>query len=99
VRSTGRELVLGLPEAQRHLTEKTYADKLRAALDEATGSKVRLAFELQSSADTSLAAQARRERAEQKARTEAQFRNEPFVRDVLARFDASVNPESIKPVS
>jgi DNA polymerase-3 subunit gamma/tau len=99
LRGSARELVLAVPESQRHLTEKAYADKLKAALDEATGVKVRLTFELSGSADTSLAAQARRERAEQKAKTEAQFRDEPFVRDVVARFEATVNPHSIKPVS
>jgi DNA polymerase-3 subunit gamma/tau len=98
VRCSGRDLVLAVPETQRHLTDKAYADKLKAALDEATGIKVRLAFEVSSTADASLAAQARRERAEQKARTEAQFRDEPFVRDVVARFDAKINPDSIKPV-
>ena len=50
-------------------------------------------------AEASLAAQERRERAEQKAKTEAAFRDEPFVRDVLARFDAKIKPDSIKPVS
>ena len=99
VRASERDLVLGLPEAQRHLADKAYADKLRAALDDATGLKVRLAFEYSSTADASLAAQARRERAEQKARTETQFREEPFVRDIVSRFDAAINPESIKPVS
>ena len=99
VRCTGRELVLRLPEAQRHLTDKAYADKLRAALDDATGVKLRLTFELASGAEASLAAQARRERAEQKAKTEAQFRDEPFVREVVARFDAKIKPDSIKRVS
>jgi len=99
VRCTGRELVLGIPQAQRHLTDNAYADKLRAALDSATGVKVRLSFEFASDADASLAAQARRERAEQKASAEAAFRNEPFVRDVVARFDATIKPDSIKRVS
>ena len=99
VRCTGRDLVLAVPEAQRHLTDKAYADKLRAALDDATGAKVRLTFELASSAEASLAAQARRERADQKAKTEAAFREEPFVREVVARFDATINPDSIKRVS
>jgi len=90
--------VLAVPEAQRHLTDKAYADKLKAVLDEATGTRVRLTFEFSPGGDASLAAQAKRERAEQKARTEAQFRDEPFVRDVVARFDAKINPDSIKPV-
>ncbi len=96
VRCDGREIVLAVPEAQRHLAEKAYVDKLRAALEDATGAKVRVAIELTSSAETSLAAQARRERAEQKAQTEAAFRDEPFVRDALERFDARIKPDSIK---
>ena len=99
MRCTARDLVLRLPEAQRHLTDKAYADRLRAALDDATGVKLRLDVELASGAEASLAAQARRERAEQKAKTEAQFRDEPFVREVVARFDAKIRPDSIKRVS
>ena len=33
-----------------------------------------------------------------RAQTEAQFRDEPFVRDLVERFDATVKTESIKPV-
>jgi hypothetical protein len=47
----------------------------------------------------SLAAQARRERAAAHARTEADFRAEPFVRDLVERFEGRVRPDSIKPVS
>jgi DNA polymerase-3 subunit gamma/tau len=97
IRVEGREVTLGLPEAQRHLTDKTYVEKLRMALEEASGAKLRLVFELRSSVDVSLAAQDSRERAEQRAQAEAAFRDEPFVRDVLARFDARIKPDSIKP--
>jgi DNA polymerase III subunit gamma/tau len=99
VRCAGRDLVLGVPEAQWHLTDKAYADKLKAALDDATATKVRLTFEMTSNAEASLAAQARRERADQKAKTESTFREEPFVREVVARFDATIKPDSIKRVS
>ena len=99
VRCEGRELVLALPEAQRHLTDKAYVDKLKAALDEATGSKLRLTFELCSGVDASLAAQDKRGREERKAREEAAFADEPFVREVLTRFDARIRPGSVKPIS
>ena len=95
----GNVLTLALPAAHKHLADKTYADKLKAALDQATGRKWMLAFEVGSAADASLAAQRSREQAEQKARTEAAFRGEPFVQDALARFDAKIRPDSIKPVS
>jgi DNA polymerase-3 subunit gamma/tau len=98
IRCEGRELVLALPEAQRHLADKPYVDKLKTVLDEALGGKVRLTLELCSGVDASLAAQDKRERDERKAQTEAAFRDEPFVREVLARFDAKIRPGSIKPV-
>jgi len=95
----GNVLTLALPAAHKHLADKAYADKLKAAIDQATGRKWMLAFEVGSAADASLAAQRSREQAEQKARTEAAFRGEPFVQDALARFDAKIRPDSIKPVS
>ena len=94
----GNVLTLALPGAHKHLADKTYADKLKSALEGATGRKLMLAFEVGSEVDASLAAQQNRERAEHKSKTEAQFRNEPFVQDVLARFDAKIAPDSIKPV-
>jgi DNA polymerase-3 subunit gamma/tau len=94
----GNVLALALPVAHKHLADKAYADKLKAALDQATGRKLMLAFEVGSPADASLAAQKSREQAEQKARTEAVFRSEPFVQDVVTRFDAKIRPDSIKPV-
>lgn len=95
----GNELVLGVPEASRHLTEKAYADKLKAALDEALGRRVRLRFDVGGAATASLAVLEKRERAESQSKTEAAFRDDPFVQDVLARFDAKIKPDSIKPVS
>ncbi len=95
----GNMLTLALPATHKHLADKLYADKLKAALDGATGRKWMLAFEVGSAAEASLAAQKSREQSEQKTRTEAAFRGEPFVQDVLSRFDAKIRPDSIKPVS
>ena len=95
----GNELVLAVPEASRHLTDKAYADKLKAALDEALGRRVRLRFDVGGTATASLAVLEKRERAESQSKTEAAFRDDPFVQDLLARFDAKIKPDSIKPVS
>jgi DNA polymerase-3 subunit gamma/tau len=95
----GNELVLAVPEASRHLTEKAYADKLKTALDEAFGRRVRLRFDVGGAPTASLAVVEKRERAEAQSKTEAAFRDDPFVQDVLARFDAKIKPDSIKPVS
>ena len=95
----GNVLTLALPATHKHLADKQYADKLKQALDQATGRKWMLAFEVGSVAEASLAAQKSRAQAEEKSRAEAAFRGEPFVQDVLSRFDAKIRPDSIKPVS
>jgi DNA polymerase-3 subunit gamma/tau len=95
----GHVLNLAIPAAHKHLADRVYADKLKAALEQATGRRLMLAFEVGEATPVSLAAQARRERAEAQARTEADFRAEPFVRDLVERFEGRVRPDSIKPVS
>ncbi len=93
----GAVLTLALPAAHQHLTGKTYADRLRAVLEQATGRKLLLAFEVGEATDGSLASRTAREREDARARTEATFRDEPFVRDVVSRFDATVRTDTIKP--
>jgi len=95
----GNALSLAIPASHRHLADKAYADKLKAALEGATGRKLLLAFEIGDSNDGSLAAIERRERAQAKAEGEAAFRSEPFVRELVARFDAIVRPETIEPLA
>ena len=94
---TGNELVLAVPEVGRHLTDKAYADKLRVALEQTLGRRLRLRFEVGPVAETTLAAQEKREKEAARATTEAAFRDDPFVQDILSRFDARVRPDSIKP--
>jgi DNA polymerase-3 subunit gamma/tau len=95
----GNVLTLALPATHKHLADKQYADKLKLALDQATGRKWMLAFEVGSVAEASLAAQKSRAQAEEKSKAEAAFRGEPFVQDVLSRFDAKIRPDSIKPLT
>ena len=96
---SGHVVTLALPVAHKHLADKVYADKLKLALEQATGRKVLLAFEVGAVAETSLAATERRERAEAKAKGEAAFRDEPFVRDLIATFDGQVKSDTIAPLA
>jgi DNA polymerase-3 subunit gamma/tau len=93
----GNALTLALPAAFKHLADKAYSDKLKVALEHATGRKLLLAFEVGAPAESSLAATEKRERAEASAKREAAFRDEPFVRDLLAKFDGQVRSDTIKP--
>ena len=58
-----------------------------------------LAFEIGETSDASLAALERRQRAKAKAEGEAAFRNEPFVRDLVERFQATVRTETVVPLA
>ena len=95
----GNALSLAIPATHKHLADKAYADKLKAALEAATGRKLLLAFEIGEASDDSLAARERREREGARAQGEATFRSEPFVRELVARFDATVKTETIEQVS
>jgi len=92
-------LTLALPVAHKHLADKVFADKLKVALEQATGRRLLLAFEVGAATESSLAATEKRERADAKAKGEAAFRDEPFVRDLLVTFDGQVKTDTITPLS
>jgi DNA polymerase-3 subunit gamma/tau len=94
----GNVLTLKLAAAQKHLADRTYADKLKGALEAATGRKLLLAFEVGDATESSLAAQQDRARTKAKEEGERAFREEPFVRDLLSRFDATIKPDTITPI-
>jgi DNA polymerase-3 subunit gamma/tau len=94
----GNALTLALPASHGYLAEKAYSDKLKVALEAAVGRRLLLAFEVGETTDASLAAQERRERAEAKAKGEQAFRDEPFVRDLITRFDGRVKTETVEPL-
>jgi DNA polymerase III subunit gamma/tau len=94
----GNVLTLALPVAHKHLADRMYADKLKAALERATGGKLLLAFEVGAAVEQSLAATEKRERTEAREKGEAAFRDEPFVRDLLARFDGQVKSDTVTPL-
>jgi DNA polymerase-3 subunit gamma/tau len=94
----GHVVNLRLPATHKHLADRAYADKLKAALEQASGRKLMLAFEVGDVAPASLAAQEKRGRDEARERSEAAFRAEPFVRDLVEQFDARIRPDSIKPL-
>ncbi len=94
----GNVITLALPVAHKHLADRMVADKLKAALERATGGKLLLAFEVGAAVEQSLAATEKRERTEAREKGEAAFRDEPFVRDLLARFDGQVKTDTIAPL-
>jgi DNA polymerase-3 subunit gamma/tau len=94
----GNVVNLRLPATHKHLADRAYSDKLKAALERAAGRRLMLAFEVGDAAPASLASKERREREQARERGEAAFRDDPFVQEVVARFDGRVRPETIKPL-
>jgi DNA polymerase-3 subunit gamma/tau len=95
----GNVVTLALAGVHKHLAEKAYADKLKVALEARTGRKLLLAFEIGDAPTASLAAQEKQAKAAARAAAEQALRDEPFVRDALARFDARIKPESVEPLA
>jgi DNA polymerase-3 subunit gamma/tau len=94
----GIELELALGEANRHLSERGYQDKLSEALGAALGTSVRLKVEIGGAGDTSMAAQDRRARQALQDEATATFTGDPFVQDAMRLFDARIRPQSVQPI-
>jgi DNA polymerase-3 subunit gamma/tau len=91
-------LELCVPEEHRHLTERPYQEKLKAAIDEFFGRPVRVDISLGAVTGQTPAAQESREKQEKQARAVAAIERDPFVRDLIENFDAQVIESSIKPL-
>jgi DNA polymerase-3 subunit gamma/tau len=91
-------LALTVPEAHRHLLEKPYQDKLRAALEEHYGRKLRLEFVLGASTGNTPAERNDQERQVRQQRAIEAIEGDPFVRELVENFDARVADESIRPI-
>jgi DNA polymerase-3 subunit gamma/tau len=87
---------LRVPTASRHLTERGYVDKLKAALESHFGVPVRLAVAIGETGVQTVAAQEDEARRTRARAAEAEVQADAFVRDVVATFDATI--DSIKPV-
>ena len=72
-------------------------DKLKAAVSQALGRTVRLTAEVGTTAGPTAAGIAERARAEKQRQAEEAIYGDPFVRELLDNFGASVDPASIRP--
>jgi DNA polymerase-3 subunit gamma/tau len=94
----GIEIELALGEANRHLADRGYQDKLSEALSSALAAPVRLSGEIGGVGETSMAAQDRRARQALQEQATATFTEDPFVKDAVRLFDARIRPQSIQPI-
>jgi DNA polymerase III subunit gamma/tau len=88
---------LSVPEAHKHLLGESYQEKLRTALTQHFGTKIRLHFTVGGSGNTP-AAQISQEKAHIQSAAESAIREDDFVQALVKEFGAQIIPSSIKPI-
>ena len=91
-----RRIELNLPRAHERLLEKTYQERVKAALQSRFGAGVQVSIKVGESQGTSPVEIAERDRQRSQARAIAEIEQDPFVRELVENFDARVN--AIKPL-
>ena len=86
-RFDGDAMELCVPTAMKHLAEKPYQDKLKAALEEHFGRPVRLGVKIGGTTGNTAQDQA-----------VASIQQDAFVRDMVENLDATIVTSSIKPI-
>jgi DNA polymerase-3 subunit gamma/tau len=98
-RMDASQIILHLPPAHKSLLNtKVPQDKLLEALQASLGRPVRLTIELSEPAGETPAERNRNEKRERQEKAVAAIEGDPFVRDVMDIFDASIDESTIKPV-
>jgi DNA polymerase III subunit gamma/tau len=88
---------LRIARAHQHLLNGPHQDRLKAALEQHFGTKLRLAVQVADDAGASPAALADRDRQQRQAQATAEIEQDPFVRELMETFDARVVDSTIKP--
>jgi len=95
VRFDGDRLELVVPPESRALADKAYVDKLKTALADHYGRPISVAVAVGATNGRTVAAVADGERRVREADAAAQMGDDPFVRELVAGLDATI--ESVKP--
>ncbi len=94
----GEVVQLRLPPAHRHLIMKAAQDRLQQVLGEYCGRPLQLQIEVAEVSTLTPAAILQQEREERQDRAVAAIEQDPFVREVIDIFDATLIESSIKPI-
>jgi DNA polymerase-3 subunit gamma/tau len=81
----------------KSLIEAGTMDRLRAAISEELGTPIRLSAEAGATVGPTVAGRAEQARAEQQRKAEESIYADPFVRELIENFGASVDPSTIRP--
>ncbi|HUX23525.1 MAG TPA: DNA polymerase III subunit gamma/tau [Burkholderiales bacterium] len=93
----GESMELGLAHSAKHLAERIYQDKLRAALQGYFGKPVALKVVIGEISGNTAAVQAQTERQARQGKALEAIRGDAFVRELMDGFDATIVGDSVKP--
>jgi DNA polymerase-3 subunit gamma/tau len=97
VRFDKHAIYLSVPQAQKHLLEASYQEKLCTAITGYFGRKVQLHFDIGGNGNTP-AQQIIEEKAAQQSQAVSAIQQDDFVQTLVKEFGAKVIPSSIKPI-
>jgi DNA polymerase-3 subunit gamma/tau len=89
---------LKLRVAIKTLAEGGSVERLQVAVSESLGRSVRISVEVGAAQGPTAAAIAESKQAERQRRAEEAIYSDPFVKNVIETFGATVDPKSIRPV-
>lgn len=95
--STG-QLDLCVPEEHKHLLEKGFQDKLKAAVNDYFGHPVAIFVSVGAVTGMTPAALHNQEKHQKQQEAVASIEQDPFVRDLVETFDAQIIESTIKPI-
>jgi DNA polymerase-3 subunit gamma/tau len=98
VRQDETRIELVLARAHERLLDKTYQDKLKAALLQHFGGTPRVLISVGEGSGNSPAEIAGRDQQQRQAKAIAEIEQDPFVRELVENFDARVVESTIKPI-
>ena len=96
-RRTAEMIELRISPADERMFDKTYRDRLTAALRQLLGAQLRVTFLAGEVAGVSPKAMTDRKTEQRQAAAVAEIREDPFVRELLEDFGGTVEDASIKP--
>ena len=97
-RHEGMVMELRVPETHKHLVEQSFVDKLKAALEEQLGKKLRLQMFVGNTNGNTPAERDNKDKQQKLAAAVTSVESDPFVRELVENFDGRVIESSIKPI-
>ncbi|MFO7542313.1 MAG: DNA polymerase III subunit gamma/tau [Thiobacillus sp.] len=98
VSQAGDEVLLRVGEADKHLLDRAYQDKLVAALRDKYGVTLKVAFEVGAAAEQTPQQVRTRIKDARQAEAVAAIESDPFVRELVDQFGGQIDATSIHPL-